>query len=78
MLWILFAGKGNNFTVMIIEDKKKIPLWTGEMELRENTAGFRPHKIRVLSRDGKPVKDESYVQSKVLTKNFSVCLRDTS
>ncbi len=66
MLWILFAGKGNNFTVMVIEDKKKIPLWTGEMELRENTAGFRPHKIRVLSRDGKPVKDESYVQSKVL------------
>ncbi|MDV0447077.1 ATP-dependent RNA helicase DbpA [Methanosarcinaceae archaeon Ag5] len=64
MLWILFAGKGQKFTVMTILDKKKEPLWTGELELKENTAGFRPHKIRILKREGKELSDEEYIQSK--------------
>ncbi|WP_338097046.1 DUF5814 domain-containing protein [Methanolapillus ohkumae] len=49
---------------MIILDKNKEPLWTGELELKENTAGFRPHKIRILKREGKELSDEEYFQSK--------------
>ncbi|MDV0445917.1 ATP-dependent RNA helicase DbpA [Methanimicrococcus sp. At1] len=64
MLWILFAGKGKTFTVMVIADKKREPLWVGELELKQNTAGFRPHKIRVLKRNGKTLADEEYVPTK--------------
>ncbi|WNY28550.1 ATP-dependent RNA helicase DbpA [Methanimicrococcus stummii] len=64
MLWILFAGKGKTFTVMVIEDKKREPSWVGELELKQNTAGFRPHKIRVLKKNGKTLADEEYVPTK--------------
>ena len=66
MLWILFTGKGKTFTVMVIADKKREPLWVGELELKQNTAGFRPHKIRVLKKNGKNAADEEYYP----TKNF--------
>ncbi|MDL2260918.1 DEAD/DEAH box helicase [Methanimicrococcus sp. OttesenSCG-928-J09] len=64
MLWILFAGKGKTFTVMVIADKKREPLWAGELELKQNTAGFRPHKVRVLKKNGKNLSDEEYYPTK--------------
>jgi helicase len=64
MLWVVFAGKGQKFSVMVIEDKKKEPLWFGELEMKQNTAGYRPHKIRVLKKEGKELSDEEYVPSK--------------
>ncbi|MDR2944535.1 MAG: DEAD/DEAH box helicase [Methanosarcinales archaeon] len=64
MLWILFAGKGKTFTALIIEDKKREPLWVGELELKQNTAGFRPYKIRVLKKNGKTLSDEEYYSAK--------------
>ncbi|MDR0767095.1 MAG: DEAD/DEAH box helicase, partial [Methanosarcinales archaeon] len=64
MIWILFAGKGKTFTVMVIADKKREPLWVGELELKQNTAGFRPHKIRILKKNGKNVTDEEYYPTK--------------
>lgn len=64
MLWILFAGKGKTFTVMVIADKKREPLWVGELELKQNTAGFRPHKIRVLKKNAKVLADEEYYPTK--------------
>lgn len=64
MLWILFAWKGKNFTVMVIADKKREPLWVGELELKQNTAGFRPHKVRVVKKNGKMLSDEEYYPTK--------------
>ena len=74
MLWILFAGKGKNFAVMVIADKKREPLWFGELELKQNTAGFRPHKIRVLKKGGKTLSDEEYYP----TKDFIELLKKAS
>ncbi|MCC2508977.1 DEAD/DEAH box helicase [Methanimicrococcus blatticola] len=49
---------------MVIVDKKREPLWVGELELKQNTAGFRPHKIRVLKKNGKVLTDEEYYPTK--------------
>lgn len=49
---------------MVIVDKKREPLWTGELELKQNTAGFRPHKIRILKKNGKTLTDEEYYPTK--------------
>lgn len=83
MLWILFAGKGKTFTVMVIADKKREPEWAGELELKQNTAGFRPHKVRVLKKNGKMLSDEEYYPTKdfidLLKKANRVMIsRDTS
>lgn len=64
MQWIVLAEKGQKFSVMVIEDKKKEPLWFGELEIKHNTAGYRPYKIRVLKQNGKEISDEMYVSSK--------------
>ena len=64
MLWILFTGKGKNLAVMVIEDKKREPLWVGEPELKQNTAGYRPHKIRILKKNGKRLSEEEYYPTK--------------
>ncbi|MCL2863117.1 MAG: DUF5814 domain-containing protein [Methanimicrococcus sp.] len=82
MLWILFAWKGKSFTVMAIADKKREPLWTGELELKQNTAGFRPHKVRVVKREGKVLSDEEYYPTKDFTElmkkaNRIMTARDT-
>jgi Superfamily II helicase, archaea-specific len=64
MLWILFSGKAKNLAVMVIADKMREPMWVGELELKQNTAGFRPHKVRVLKRNGKALSDEEYYPTK--------------
>lgn len=53
--------------MMVIADKKREPLWVGELELKLNTAGYRPHKIRVVKKDGIILTDEEYYPTKEFT-----------
>jgi len=64
MLQILFAAKGNNFTMMSIKNGNKVPDTTCEMELTTHTAGLRPHKTRKIQENGKNVTKEEYVNSR--------------
>lgn len=70
MLWILFAGKGRNFTIMAIRNGRTVPEWTGEMEMSCNTAGYRPHKTRKTEENGKTVTKEEYIGSKEVVEHL--------
>ncbi|WP_407357363.1 DUF5814 domain-containing protein [Methanolobus sp. WCC5] len=51
-LWILASAERSKIIVLPIKDKKKNPLFVGELILRQTDAGPRPHKFTVRT-DGK-------------------------
>jgi helicase len=51
-LWILASPERSKIIILPIRDKKKVPLFVGELILRHTDAGPRPHKFKVKS-DGK-------------------------
>lgn len=51
-LWTLINAEKSKYIVLPIRDKKKTPLFVGELILRTTSAGPRPHKFRVF-RDSK-------------------------
>lgn len=51
-LWILVSAERSKIIIMPIRDKKKIPLFVGELEIRKSDTGVRPHKFRV-TKNGK-------------------------
>lgn len=51
-LWILASTERSKITILPIRDKKKKPLFVGELVLRQTDAGPRPHKFKVKT-DGK-------------------------
>jgi helicase len=51
-LWILVSAERSKIIVLPIRDKKRIPLFVGELELKKSDVGVRPHKFRV-TKDGK-------------------------
>src|SRR6056297_3567011 len=46
-LWILVSAERSKLIIMPIRDKKKIPVFVGELEIRKSPTGVRPHKFRV-------------------------------
>ncbi len=48
-LWILANAERSKITLLAIKDKKKKPLFVGELILRKTDAGFRPHKFKVAN-----------------------------
>ncbi|WP_406669921.1 DUF5814 domain-containing protein [Methanolobus sp. ZRKC4] len=51
-LWILASTERSKIIILPIRDKKKKPLFVGELVLRQTDAGPRPHKFKVKT-DGK-------------------------
>ncbi len=51
-LWILASPEKSKIIILPIRDKKKKPLFVGELILRQTDAGPRPHKFKVKT-DGK-------------------------
>ncbi|WP_094228931.1 DUF5814 domain-containing protein [Methanolobus psychrotolerans] len=51
-LWILASAERSKIIILPIRDKKKKPLFVGELILRQTDAGPRPHKFKVKT-DGK-------------------------
>jgi len=47
-LWTLISAERSKIIVMPIRDKKKNPVFTGELILRATSAGPRPHRFRVF------------------------------
>ncbi|WP_406661583.1 DUF5814 domain-containing protein [Methanolobus sp. ZRKC3] len=47
-LWILVSAERSKIIILPIRDKKKTPLFVGELELKDSDAGARPHKFRVI------------------------------
>lgn len=46
-LWILASAERSKIIILPIRDKKKKPLFVGELILRDTDAGPRPHKFKV-------------------------------
>ncbi|MFP4655397.1 MAG: DUF5814 domain-containing protein [Methanohalobium sp.] len=51
-LWTVVSAQKTKFTIMPIKNKKKVPLFLGELILSKTSAGPRPHKFKVY-KDGK-------------------------
>jgi helicase len=75
-LWILFIAERSKITVLAIKDKKKKPLFVGEVMLRNTSGGPRPHKFKVITDKGEELHPPSEITDLLRKANRIMIAKD--